>query len=120
MEYCLEQIAKIGGQTDYLDQVISELRQMDDGSSAGQIKAMALSDVIKCRETTNQQLLAFYGKMYDDLKKPAVTDAVSHKARLQEKLLAIMDNAIENGDFSSSEVGDIFNGAFDAIRHISD
>lgn len=119
MEYCLEQIAKIGEQTDYLNQVISELRQMDDGSLAGQ-KAMALSDVVKCRETTNQQLLAFYGKMYDDLKKPAVTDAVSHKARLQEKLLAIMDNAIENGDFSSSEVGDMFNGAFDAIRHLSD
>lgn len=119
MDYCLEQIAKIGGQTDYLDQVIAELRQMDDGSLAGQ-KAMALSDVVKYRETTNQQMLAFYGKMYDDLKKPAVTDAVSHKARLQEKLLAIMDNAIENGDFSSSEVGDMFNGAFDAIRHLSD
>ncbi|MDE6910747.1 MAG: hypothetical protein K2P44_09800 [Lachnospiraceae bacterium] len=119
MEYCLEQIERIGRQTEYLDHVLSELRQMDNDSLANQ-KATALSDVVKCRETTNQQMLAFYGKMYDDLKKPAVTDAVSQKARLQEQLMAIMDKAIENGDFSTSEIGDMFNGAFDSIRHIND
>ncbi len=119
MEYCLEQIERIGRQTEYLDHVLSELRQMDNDSLANQ-KATALSDVVKCRENTNQQMLAFYGKMYDDLKKPAVTDAVSQKARLQEQLMAIMDKAIENGDFSTSEIGDMFNGAFDSIRHIND
>ncbi len=119
MEYCLEQIERIGRQTEYLDHVLSELRQMDNDSLANQ-KATALSDVVKYRETTNQQMLAFYGKMYDDLKKPAVTDAVSQKARLQEQLMAIMDKAIENGDFSTSEIGDMFNGAFDSIRHIND
>lgn len=119
MEYCLEQIERIGRQTEYLDHVLSELRQMDNDSLANQ-KATALSDVVKCRETTNQQMLAFYGKMYDDLKKPAVTDAVSQKARLQEQLMAIMDKAIENGDLSTSEIGDMFNGAFDSIRHIND
>ncbi len=66
MEYCLEQIERIGRQTEYLDHVLSELRQMDNDSLANQ-KATALSDVVKCRETTNQQMLAFYGKMYDDL-----------------------------------------------------
>ena len=35
---------------------------------AGQAKAKALGDVVRCRETTNQQLLAFYEKVYDDLK----------------------------------------------------
>ncbi|MDE7324069.1 MAG: hypothetical protein K2N73_15420 [Lachnospiraceae bacterium] len=119
MEYCLEQIERIGQQTEYLNQVISELRQMDNDSSGGQ-KAVALSDVVKCRETTNQQMLAFYGKMYDDLKTPAMTDAVLHKARLQEQLMGIMDKTIENGDFSTSEIEDMFNGAFDAIRHIND
>ncbi len=34
--------------------------------------------------------------------------------------MAIMDKAIENGDFSTSEIGDMFNGAFDSIRHIND
>ena len=79
-----------------------------------------MSDVVKCRETTNQQLLKFYDKMYDDLKTPANTDVVSHKAHLQEQLLKIMENTLENNDYSAKEVTDMFNGALDAIRHLTD
>ena len=39
---------------------------------AGQAKAEALGDVVRCRETTNQQLLTFYEKVYDDLKQKHV------------------------------------------------
>jgi len=31
---------------------------------------MALGDAIKSRETTNQQLIALYAEMYEDLKGP--------------------------------------------------
>ncbi len=50
---------------------------MDDGDSGdgdspgnilGQAKAQAFGDIVRCRETTNQQLLKLYEKMYDDLK----------------------------------------------------
>lgn len=119
MEYCLEQIERIGHQTEYLNQAIAELHQMDNDSSCAQ-KAAALGDIVKCRETTNQQMLRFYEKMYDDLKGPAAVDTVSQKSRLQEQLLKIMDKTLENSDFTADEVSDMFNGAFDAIRHIDD
>lgn len=124
MEYCLEQIERIGHQTEYLNQAMSELRQMEEGSDSSSVKAMALGDIVKCRETTNQQMLRFYEKMYDDLKAPAAVDVVTRKAQLQEHLLKSLDsaieNGIENGIFSSNEISDLFNGAFDAVRHIND
>ena len=119
IEYCLEQIERIGHQTEELNQVITELRQMENGSSC-EAKAMALGNIVECRETTNQQMLRFYEKMYDDLRVPAPVDVVSQKTRLQEQLLKILDKTLENGDFSSNEISDMFNGAFDAIRHIND
>jgi hypothetical protein len=78
MSYVLEQIEKIAAQTEYLNQAIDQLGKMSDGEPseayspgniAGQAKAQALGDVVRCRETTNQQLLKFYEKIYDDLKK---------------------------------------------------
>lgn len=121
MEYCLEQIERIGQQTEYLNQVIVELRQPGtDSDGSVQVRAMALSDIVKCRETTNQQMLRFYEKMYDDLKGPATVDVVAQKYRLQEQLLKIMDKTLENEDFSSNEISDLFNGAYDAIRHMND
>lgn len=126
IEYCLSQIEYIAHQTEHFNQVISELRQLSSDSSCeektiiAECQARALSDVVKCRETTNQQLLKFYDKMYDDLKTPVNTDVVSHKAHLQEQLLKIMENALENNDYSAKEVTDMFNGALDAIRHLTD
>lgn len=114
IEYCLEQIERIGSQTEYLNQVIADMR-----GSSGE-RALALGDIVKCRETTNQQMIRFYEKMYDDLKAPAAVDVVAQKTRLQEQLLKIMDKTLEEkGDFSSNEILDMFNGAFDAIRHIN-
>lgn len=70
MDYILEQIEKLANNTEYLNQVISELRQTESGGP-GDIgaasKADALGNVVKSRETTNQQLLKLYEKIYDDL-----------------------------------------------------
>lgn len=123
IEYCLEQIEQIARQTDHVTQAISELRQMEcsgSGDSTGQAKAAALSEVVKCHETTNQQLLQFYEKMYDDLKAPAVVDAMTQKARLQEQLFKVMGNTIVAAGYDADSLTDMFNGAFDAIRHIND
>lgn len=125
MEYCLEQIERIGRQTEYLNQAMAELQQMEINGDGACTKAMALGDIVKCRETTNQQMLRFYEKMYDDLKgKTATADVVTQKTHLQEQLLRSLDSAIEsgieNGVFSSNEISDMFNGAFEAIRHIND
>ena len=37
------------------------------GNIQGQAKAQALGDVVRCRETTNQQLLNFYVTVYNDM-----------------------------------------------------
>ncbi len=70
-EYLLSQIAKIQEQTEYLNSAIETISLMQNnaafGDIQGQAKAQALSDIVRCRETTNQKLLALYEKMYYDL-----------------------------------------------------
>lgn len=68
VNYLLEQIEKIADETDYLHEVIDALNNMNfadvPGDMTGQAKAEALADIVKCRETTNQQLLSTYTQMY--------------------------------------------------------
>ncbi len=74
--YILYQISLIQADTAYLTEVTGKLAAMADGDSGdpgspgniqGQAKAEALGAIVTCRETTNQQLLRLYEKMYDDL-----------------------------------------------------
>ena len=69
--YLLEQIEHIAAQTDYLNQAIEKLSNLDyqapECGSPPDERAKALGDIVRCRETTNQQLIAFYQKLYEDL-----------------------------------------------------
>lgn len=74
--WLLRQIAAMQTDTAYIYEVIEKLNAMSDGDSGepgspgniqGCAKAKALGDIVKSRETTNQQLLNFYNKVYDDL-----------------------------------------------------
>ena len=87
LAYCLEQIEQIRLQTKYLHNVIAELSKITTagpGDICGSERAQALGDVVKCRETTNQKLIAFYEKMYDDLKP------VRAKFTPKEELIAML------------------------------
>lgn len=75
--YVFEQIRAVQAQDDYLKGIIRALSEMSDGDSGdcgspgnslGAEKAKALGDIVRCRETTNQQLLSFYTSVYNDLK----------------------------------------------------
>ncbi len=71
-EYALKQIEQITNQIDHIHLAISELGQLENegtpcGGSAESI-AKGISEVVKCREATAQKLIAFYAKMYEDLK----------------------------------------------------
>lgn len=75
LAYILEQIARIQSDTSYLNEAIQKLALMSDQNKSGpgsppdvqgQAKAQALGSIVRCRETTNQQLLRFYEKLYDD------------------------------------------------------
>jgi len=76
MDYVLQKIDEIASQTDYLRDALARLGAMKFGQGpgdiAGQAQAQAVGDIVRCRETTNQQLLKLYEKMYEDLKpKPS-------------------------------------------------
>ncbi len=77
IDYVLSEIGKIQEHTEHLVIALEKLSMMGDGDSGdcgapgniqGQAKAKAFSDIVKYRETTNQQLLSLFEKMYDDLK----------------------------------------------------
>ena len=80
LDYAIEQIEKIQKDTEYLFEVISGLKSVESVKSGGspdfgaEEKAKALGEVVKCRETTNQQLIKFYEKMVDDLKPMSVVN----------------------------------------------
>ena len=72
----LVRIASIVNQTSYIAEVAEALKSMGDGDSGdmyspgnvmGQAKAEALGAIVTTRETTNQQILKLYEKMYNDL-----------------------------------------------------
>ena len=69
--YVLGQIEKIMSDTDYLHRVITELGNTQSGGPGdygASERAQALGHVVACRETTNQRLIDFYQKLYEDLK----------------------------------------------------
>lgn len=81
LSWLLQQIAAIQSDTDYLHAAIQQLAEMGLGDSGeagspgnvmGQAKAEALGDIVRCRETTNQQLLDIYKRIYvEQFTRPA-------------------------------------------------
>ena len=76
LSWLLQQIAALQSDTEYLKDALAQMAQMGVGDSGkpgspgdimGQAKAEALQSMIMGRETTNQQLLRLYEKMYNDL-----------------------------------------------------
>lgn len=57
----------------------------EQGGSADEM-AKAAADIVRCRETTNQKLIAFYEKMADDCKPPQ-----GQAKRDEEFLTTLMD-----------------------------
>lgn len=74
LEYALEMILEIGvgGAIDAMNafDVISKIEEKatpEQGRSVDEV-VKAVADIVRCRETTNQKLIAFYAKMVDDCK----------------------------------------------------
>lgn len=77
IDYILEQLERITAQSEHISKALDVLGAMDDGENAaayspgntiGPAKAEAIGETVRSRETTNQQLIRLYEKMYDDLK----------------------------------------------------
>lgn len=116
MNYVLEQIEKLSSQTEYLGQVIGAIGQLErvdnSGDAAGlEAKAVALGDIVRCRETTNQQLIKLYEKMYHDLREEAY---IKEK---DSKKSAVVKNFEEVADFLKTLSRDEFEPeAWQAIK----
>ena len=71
INYVLAHIERITRDNEYIRNALELLAAMpksDPGDIAGQEKAKAIGDIVRCKEATNQQALKFYEKLYDDLK----------------------------------------------------
>ena len=71
--YILSQIEKIQQDNEHIFKALETLSGIDSGKVPGDVagegKANGIADAVKCRETTNQKLIAFYEKLYDDIKR---------------------------------------------------
>ncbi len=132
VEYILSQIAEIQKQTAYLNEAINKLAEIepatvgwtgDIGGEGNDInislppdtsvtaKAQALTDIVRCRETTNQQMLRMYEKMLDNLTvSKQATSAETDKWNTISKLA---DIACNDDDFASER-----SDMLDTIRQI--
>ena len=81
----LTRINNIINQTGYITSAFESLTQMGDGDSGdcgapgnimGKAKAEAAAEVVRARETTNQQILRLYEKMYDDMIRMSGMDSL--------------------------------------------
>ncbi len=79
----LMRINDIINQTAYITDACQSLAAMGDGDSGemhapgnvmGEAKANAIAAVVQSRETTNQQILRLYEKMYDDMIRLSAAD----------------------------------------------
>lgn len=111
IDYVLQQIEKIASQTDYLNEAITQLSKVNSGIP-GDIGAQgvsnSLSQIIMCRETTNQRLIAFYEKMYDDLKPNNNTT--------KEQALNVVLDTVRNCEVSEG----LFESLYEIIYEIKD
>ncbi len=71
MAYCLQQIEAIRADRNHLSEALRTLESIvpgGPGDIVGAERAKAVGEIVKAHEETNQRLIAFYEKMYDDLK----------------------------------------------------
>ena len=116
--YILSQIEKIRQENEYIYKALETLSGIESGQGpgdvAGQGKAIGIADTVKCREATNQKLIAFYEKLYDDIKPPRST---------KEMALEIVSQAVNHnyGDADPEQIANLaeaISSTLDGIRHI--
>ncbi|MBQ7827208.1 MAG: hypothetical protein IJ386_02960 [Clostridia bacterium] len=103
IDYVLEQIAKLHADKEFYSAITNEFKSVmavNSDSFAAAESAQAIGKAIMCRETTNQQLIAFYEKMYDDLKPAS-------KANKLEKINLLLAHLSEcMNDTAACYIGD--------------
>lgn len=100
IDYVLEQIEKLHADKEFYSAITNEFKSVmtvNSDSFAAAESAQAIGKAIMCRETTNQQLIAFYEKMYDDLK-PKTPEPMDPVLKTLTDILKI-DTSIIRADY---------------------
>ncbi len=103
MSYLLAKIDEIAKNTDYLSESFEEI----GAPSTDPTKAQAIADVVGYRETTNQQLLRLYERMYEDLTCPRTGD-------IRERALGVLKEAVGSDENTINAI----RNAMDTIMHM--
>lgn len=85
-EYIMAQIEKLLAERIHITSVLNMFSSEDDsnfyGDVGGRVKYTAIADMVKCRETTIQQALNFYEKMYEEVKPSPMDIAMAQAERI--------------------------------------
>ena len=106
-KYIFEEIKAIREQTAYLNDTIKAISviEVDELACPGSDKKVnACVEIVKCRETTNQQLLKFYEKAYDDLaskERNERAEKIRLIKELQFSVLKEMRSLLDEDDLSA-------------------
>lgn len=73
--YVLQQIENVRKNMTYLEAALEQMQEETLQTGAKAAGAEALRDAVMARETTNQQLIAFYRNVYEDIKPESAADA---------------------------------------------
>lgn len=95
MEYVLGKIEEIANNQSIFSAAIEEIGKIRSGGPGDvgtQEQTKAIGDIVKAREATNQRLIAFYEKMYDDLKPQSVMP--SERMQIIHSLIEKFGNGI--------------------------
>ncbi len=114
MDYLLGKLEEISLGQAFLTDAILELGKMKSGGPGDvgtQEQAKAVGEIIKAREATNQKLIAFYEKMYDDLK-PKEESAKNKALEMLSKIVT------EVGFYETEQGAEILSDMLDTIRHL--
>lgn len=89
LEYVLGQIEKLQENDQYLKEALSSVREIvigGPGDIGSAEKAKAIKEAVAAREQTNRELLAFYQRLYDDLKPKALSEDILKFQQLTDAL----------------------------------
>lgn len=99
IESVMQCMKKILDDSDYIKDVLKNIVEIPSGDAgdcgspgdiAGKAKAEAISTIVRERENTNQKLIDFYNKVYNDLKAQQFSASdVEKKIELINKLYAL-------------------------------
>ncbi len=118
--YILKLIEKIAEDNAHIHEALCQLKGVKTGDCAGDVgaqgKAQAIATVVKCRETTNQQLIKLYEKMYDDVK-PKDMELVKQKVDIAK---SSFDHVLAHASELHMAPEDLFATVGDVTEKISE